>query len=195
MTKEASRDGGKLINQILEIELDWFLTVNPTLTSECQQHPEAFKLMRSSTFETWSEDTLVLYLEHLVDARSKGRNLMREKYAKIAKLAPCENFSSVPNECVEIQERWQEEARHKYPRIFREGAEGEFASYLRCELDTYSPAVLESYLNDLKAALLEGRNLVIKTYDRIAKKLGYSSLEEWHQQRAVTGNHGKFGSL
>jgi len=112
MTKEAPRDRkNDLINRILDTELKWFLTVNPTLTSECQQHPEAFKLMRSSAFETWSEETLVLYLEHLIDAQSKGRNL------------------------------------------------------------------------------------VIETYDRIAKKLGHSSLEEWHQKRAARGNQGKLGSL
>ena len=188
MTKEAPRDRKtNLINRILDIELQWFLSVNPTLTSECQQHPEAFKLIRSSAFETWSEETLALYLEHLVDAQSKERNLVREKYAKMQKSIPCQNLSNALNESVEIHDRWQKEAREKDPRIFREGTGIGFALYLRCELDTYSPAVLESYVNDLKAASLEGRNLVIETYDRIAKKLGHSSLEEWHQKRAAKG--------
>ena len=172
-----------LINQILEIELEWFVTVNPQLTSVCQQHPEAFKLMRGSGFETWSEGTLALYLEHLVAARSEGRNLMREKYAKMENLMPCVNTSQVLNDSVEIQERWQKEMTEKYPRMFREEAMAGFSLYLRCELDTYSSAVLESYLNDLKSALREGRNLAIEAYDGIAKKLGFSSLEEWSQQR------------
>jgi len=172
-----------LINHILDIELGWFLNVNPTITSECQRNPEAFKLMRGSNFVTWSKKTLTLYLEHLGDTQSQGRNLVREKYAKIQKLVPCQNSSPALNNNVEIQERWQREAREKYPLIFRRGDGTGFTWYLRCELDTYSPAVLESYLNDLKAASLEGRNLVIETYDRIAKKLGHSSLEEWHQKR------------
>jgi hypothetical protein len=61
-----------LIQQILDIELAWFLTVNPQLTSECQKHPEAFKLMRQSPFETWSEQTLALHLVHLIDAQKPG---------------------------------------------------------------------------------------------------------------------------
>jgi len=177
--KEAARDSKvDLINQILDIELHWFLTVNPTLTSECQRHPEAFKLIRSSAFETWSEETLALYLKHLVDARSERRNLMGEKYAKMQKSIPCQNYSKTLEESVEIYERWQKEAREKYPSIFRE-EKGAGSWYLRCELDTYSPAVLESHLADLKLALLEGRNLVIETYGIAAKKLGYRSLEEW----------------
>ena len=187
MTKEAPRNKKTdLINRILDIELQWFLTVNPTLTSECQQHPEAFKLIRSSVFETWPEKTLALYLEHLVETQGKERHLMREKYAKMDKLMPCENSSNALSESVETQEGWQKEARGKYPRIFREGAAG-FAWYLRCELDTYSPAVLESYFNDVIAASLEGRNPVVETYDKIAKKLGYSSLEEWHQKLEAKG--------
>lgn len=182
MTNEEDRKPG-LINQILEIELEWFLTVNPQLTAECQQHPEVFRLMRGSGFGTWSEETLALYLEHLVAAQSEGRNLLREKYAKIENSMPCINTSQVLNDSVEIQERWQKEMTEKYPRMFREEAAAGFSWYLRCELDTYSSAVLESYLNDLKSALLGGRNLAIEAYDRVAQKLGFSSLEEWSQQQ------------
>jgi hypothetical protein len=172
-----------LIDRILDIELEWFLNANPTITSECQRHPESFRLMRGSNFETWSEKTLKIYLEHLHEAQSQERNLMREKYAKMQKLIPCQNSSPTLNSNVAIQERWQQEAKDRYPGIFRQANETSFTWYLRSELDTYSPAVLESYLNDLNAASLEGKNLVIETYDRIAKKLGHSSLDEWHQKR------------
>ncbi len=184
MTEEVPRDKkSDLINQILEIELQWFLNVNAEAGAECQQHPEAFKLIRGSTFETWSEEILALYLEHLVDAQSKGKNLVREKYAKIEGLIPCVNTSEALNDIIKIQEDWQKEARDKYPRMFRGEAGTESARYFRCELDTYSPAVLESYLNDLRTALPEGKNLVIETYNKIAQKIGYSSLEEWEQAR------------
>jgi len=172
-----------LIGRILDIELEWFLNVNPTVTSECQRNPEAFRLMRRSNFETWSEKTLKLYLEHLHEAQSQKRNLMREKYAKMQKLIPCQNSSPALNTNLAIQERWQQEAKERYPGIFRQENETSFAWYLRSELDTYSPAVLESYLSDLNAASCEGRNLVIETYDHIAKRLGHGSLDEWHQKR------------
>jgi hypothetical protein len=186
MTEETPRDRkADLINQILDIELGWFLTVNPTITAKCQENPEAFKLMRRDGFEIWSEETLALYLEHLIQAKNEERNLVREKYAKMQELIPCEIESSAITENVAIQERWQKETRDNYPGIFREGTGAGFARYLRCELDTYSQAVLNSYLKDIKAALLEGRNPVIETYDRIARKLGHSSLEEWHRKREM----------
>jgi hypothetical protein len=184
VAKDSSHDKKTdLIDRTLDIELEWFLNVNPVITSECQRNPEAFRLMRGSNFETWSERTLTLYLEHLRDAQSQGRNLMREKYAKMQKLIPCQNSSPTLDSNVAIQERWQQEAKDRYPGIFRQEEGASFAWYLRSELDTYSPAVLESYLNDLKTASLEGKNLVIETYERIARKLGHSSLDEWHQKR------------
>lgn len=172
----------ELIGRILEIELQWFLTVNPQLTAECQQHPETFKLIRGSIYETWSEKTLHLYLEHLVNAQSKGRNLVREKYAKIDNLMPCVNISPTIYEIVKIEERWHKEAVEKYPHVFKGEAGPGFVQYLQCELDTYSQVTLESYFNNLAMASAERRNLVIEGYDRIAQKLGYSSLEEWNQQ-------------
>jgi hypothetical protein len=183
--KETKDKKAELINRILEIELQFFMTVNPQLTSECQQHPQAFRLMRGSDFEAWSERTLDLYLEHLVDAKSKGRNLIKEKYAKMQNLIPCENFGDVLNEILKINERWQEEVAAKYPNIVRrEELEG-FKRYLRCELDTFSPVLLESYLNDLKSALAAERNLTIEIYDGIAKKMGYDSLAKWNQQKSA----------
>lgn len=171
-----------LIGEILKIELHWFLTVNPQLTAECQQHPETFRLIRQSIFETWSEKTLRLYLESLIDAQSKGRNLMREKYAKIDNLIPCVNISPVIYEITKIEERWQKEALAKYPYVFKQEAGEGFVTYLRCELDAYSQVTLESYFNNLAMTLAGGRNLVIERYSRIAQKMGYSSLEEWNQQ-------------
>ena len=180
MSEKAKSD---LIERILQIELPWFLTVNPQLTSECQEHPEAFKLMRQSPFETWSEQNLALHLEHLSDAQIKGKNLVREKYAKIEGSMPCENTTPALTGSVEIEERWFKEAAGKYPNIIRgEGGAG-FKLYLRCELDTFSPETLESYYQDRLAAETGGKNLVVAAYDGIAKKLGYGSIEEWNQQQ------------
>ena len=181
----------ELIGKILEIELQWFLTVNPELTAECQQHPETFKVIRESIFETWSEKTLSLYLEQLVDAQNNGKNLMREKYAKIDNMIPCVNISPTIYDIVKIEECWHKEAMDKYPHVFRREAGKGFVTYLQCELDAYSQATLESYMNNLAMALAEGRNLVIEGYTRIAQKLGYSSLRVWNQQARSSGDeHG-----
>ncbi len=174
-----------LIDNILAIELGWFLTVNPTITSDCQRNPDAFKMMRGSHFETWPETTLALYLTHIESAREQGRNLVREKYGKMQQLFPITNSSDTLSEIVSIQEAWQRETREQYPAILRPGDGEGFSWYLRCELDTYSPEVLASYLADLKTARAEGRNLVTETYDHLARKLGHHSLDEWQKKKAA----------
>lgn len=174
-----------LIDNILAIELGWFLTVNPTITADCQRNPEAFKMMRGSHFETWPEATLALYLTHLGSAQEQGRNLVREKYGKIQQSFPLTNQSDTLDEIVAIQEAWQRQAREQYPAILRPGGGEGFSWYLRCELDTYSTEVLTAYLGDLKLACDEGRNLVTETYDHLARKLGHRSLDEWQKKKAA----------
>ena len=177
---EAKSD---LIERILEIELQWFLTVNPHITAECQEHPEVFKLMRQSPYETWSARTLTLHLEHFIDAQDKGRNLVREKYAKMEGSMPCVNTSPALQKSVEIEERWFEETQEKYPNIVGAAGGKGFQRYLGCELDTFSQETLDSYYQDRLAAEKEGRNLVIEAYDGIAKKMGYKSIDEWNQKQ------------
>ena len=48
----------RIIELILEIELDMFLTVNPEPTSSCQEYPESFNLHRRAQFTPWSLVTL-----------------------------------------------------------------------------------------------------------------------------------------
>ena len=182
-TSDSSDRQTEVIEQILEIELGWFLTVNPEITTECQRHPEAFKVMRRSSFLTWLLPTLESYLEHLHTAAGEERNLVREKYAKMQAAIPCRNESQTVRDTIAIQERWQQAAREQYPTIFQENPKASFAWYLRCELDTYSPAVLESYHGDVARAEASGRNLIIEPYDNLALNLGYASLDVWHRER------------
>ena len=49
---ESPLDKNELIDRILTIELEWFLSVNPTVTSECQRNPEAFKLLMAQDAES-----------------------------------------------------------------------------------------------------------------------------------------------
>ncbi|MFC1985309.1 DUF4125 family protein, partial [Chloroflexota bacterium] len=120
---------------------------------------------------------------HLVDSRDKERNLVRGKYAKIQGLIPCVNESPALVKSVEIEEGWYRETAGKYPNIIRDEAGPMFVMYLKCELDTYSQQVLEAYYKDRARAKAEGRNLAIETYDNIARKLGYSSVEDMNQNQ------------
>ena len=181
--KTSANSKPDLVEMILEIELPWFLNVNPQLTAECQEHPEAFKLMRQAPFETWSDQTLALHLKHISNAKSKDRNLIREKYAKIENSMPCVNLSPALNHSVDIEENWFKEATAKYPNIIIDAAREQFVTYLRCELDTFSQDTVDSYYKDRSEAKAEGKNLIVETYNIIAKKLGYNSIDEWNKQQ------------
>ncbi|MHA1580630.1 MAG: DUF4125 family protein [Candidatus Freyarchaeota archaeon] len=68
----------ELIDEILRIELEWFTNVRAIYPSKCQEHPRVFELVRRSSYELWSKETLQAYLEHLRWAKAEGRNLMTE---------------------------------------------------------------------------------------------------------------------
>jgi hypothetical protein len=167
-----------LIDDILEIELDWFMHVRTMYPSRCQEHPRVFELVRRSSFELWSEDTLRAYLKHIKTADSDGRNLMVEKYARVDRMIPPINLNPLVDEIVEVEGKWAEETYREYPHVFVSDSPKGFKTYLKCELETYSDEVLELYYRDLKSAESGGRNLVREKYLNLFKKLGYKSLEE-----------------
>ena len=64
-----------IILKVLELEWEMFIGVsNIGGTASCQEDPKTFKIMRTSQFLTWSEDTLKSYLDDLITAREYGRN-------------------------------------------------------------------------------------------------------------------------
>jgi hypothetical protein len=168
----------ELIEEIVKLELEWFMSVRTIYPSRCQEHPKVFELMRRSTYELWSGETLRKYLEHIKDADSNGRNLMTEKYARMDRMIPPLSLNPLIDKIVEIESGWTEEIFKKYPHIFRNDSLMGFKIYLKSELETYSDEVLESYYRDLEKAKNEGRNLVQEKYLNLFKKLGYKSLEE-----------------
>lgn len=143
-----------LIERILKIELAMFLSVPAVQPAPCRESPEAFKLVRGSVFETWSERTLKRYLEDLTGAIKAGRNVMTEKYARMDNLIPCLNLNPKIDEIVRIETEWQKEVQRKYPRVLSgKPATGickaEFEVYLRSELETYSDKTLDFYFADV----------------------------------------------
>ncbi len=168
----------ELIDDILRIELEWFMNVRAIYPSRCQEHPRVFELVRRSSYELWSEETLRAYLEHLRRAKAEGRNLMTEKYARIDGMIPPINLNPLIDKIVEIEGRWAEETHEKYPNMFDSDSTLGFRIYLRSELETYSDEVLGLYYRDLEKALESGRNLVEEKYLRLFQRIGYGSLRE-----------------
>ena len=81
----------KLISEIIEIEMEMFLSVPSSQKTSCQKYPLKFEMHRRAQFLPWSEDTLESYLGDLNKAVKKSVNLMTQKYARMDNLIPQTN--------------------------------------------------------------------------------------------------------
>lgn len=178
----------RIIEAILEIELQMFLTVNPERTSGCQKHPESFKLHRRAQFAPWSEEALGSYLEDLHAAQTHGENLMRRKYARMQGLLPPVESSPVLEEIVRLKMDWQRAMFRDYPAVMAgarpltaESTRAQmtsFETYARGELETYSERTLEFLHRDLLEIQARGESLSEKVYDYLVRASGYASLKD-----------------
>ena len=179
MTSEK-RDHQELLNDIIEIELNMFQQVKTVETSLCQERPEAFKIMRGMTHSVLSAETLKSYLEDLRKAKAEGKNLVTGKYARMQNLIPPLKFDptikNIIENIVKTENYWMKEISAKYPCCLM-GQIGNFEVYLRGELETYSDETLRLYFADIAKAEREGRNLAKERYDKLAKNLGYDSID------------------
>ena len=184
----------RLISQILEFEFDMFVSVRSRHPVSCQEDPEGFRVMRSSQFSTWSEETLQSYLSDLKCAANDCRNLMTLKYARMENILPSlhENpqIINMINEIVAVQMEWQKEMFSKYPALMSRGrpigatgnerqqSDTSFKTYLCCELETYSLMTLTHLFRDIMVNRSQAKNMTEEIYTQMMKGLGYSSLEE-----------------
>jgi hypothetical protein len=160
-------DKQSVIKEILEIELEMFLTVRTEQRSSCQDYPESFKLHRRVQFTAWSEGTLNSYLKDLKNAVGEGVNLMTVKYARMD---------------------GQEEMFKKYPYLMggaRPLSKSEdsarktsFETYLGGELETYSGATLELLYKDMSEKIKDGVNMSEEVYGYLVREMGYSSIDD-----------------
>jgi hypothetical protein len=181
-----------LIDRILEIELDMFLSVRARRRSGCQDHPDSFRLHRKAQFSSWSPSTLSSYLGDLQKAKREGRNLMTYKYARMENLIPGGKrnpaTARILEEIVSIQFAWQKEIAEVYPALMRgarplsraedSASSTSFETYLRGELESYSDETLTLLHEDTRRKLDGGVNMSREVYTFLVKEMGYSSLDE-----------------
>jgi hypothetical protein len=182
-----------LVEEILSIELEMFLSVPTERKSACQDYPESFKLHRRAQFSAWSDRTLESYRSDLREAQAQGRNLMTHKYARMQGLIAeahgggSEGARAI-DDIVRIHYGWQEELFRKYP-AFMSGARPlgsgddsdratSFETYLRGELDSYSEPTLSCLHADILSLRESGLNMSEVVYDFLVRQLGYPSLSE-----------------
>ena len=181
-------DKQAVIKEILEIELEMFLTVRTRQRSSCQDYPENFKLHRKVQFTAWSEETAKSYLKDLKNAVQEGVNLMTVKYARMDDLIPGENKNPLIREIVKIQYGWQEEMFRKYPYLMggaRPLSKSEdsarktsFETYLSGELETYSDTTLELLYKDMSKKIKDGVNMSEEVYGYLVREMGYPSIDD-----------------
>jgi len=177
---------GKLIERILELELNMFLNVRSEYPVSCQQNPEGFRLHRGTQFSLWSEETLRSYHDDLLKAEQQGRNLMTLKYARMENLIPPLSVNPIIDEIVQMELKAQREMLLQYPGILTRGrplgddgsGTTSFKTYLRGELETYSDRTLELLYRDIRQIEDRGENWAIQTYTHLFRELGYESLDE-----------------
>ena len=193
----------KLVDAIVDAEWNQFQYVhNEGGRAECQDNPGTFKIMRSSQFLAWDEQTLKSYLSDLKEGEATGWNLITEKYArmmehtdpiKYLELAP--HLPKLNPQRIMLQEaiigimvQWTKELHDKYPalagnsrnRLSSDDTKWNTSSetYLRGEISTYSDATLKSYTKMVQDALREGRNIVSDILENTVHMYGYASFED-----------------
>ena len=186
-----------LIADILELELEMFLSVPTDRPYSCQQDPEGFRLHRGVQFSIWAEDTLESYLEDLQRAKKEESNLMTIKYARMEDLISRKNFNPLIESILDIYMSWQKEMIEDFPNIMAGGRrlsstddsiiETSFETYLKGELETYSDNTLSLFHRDLITLTEKGMNGSRMVYELLFKKMGFRSIED--AERMKKDNH------
>jgi len=193
----------ELIAKIIDLEWAMFDDVrNVGGRAWCQNDPATFRIMRACQAKTWGDELLASYRDDLVAARSAGRNLMTEKYARMMESTHPEEYAQIADalppvdprslaaieEIVAINVGWEQALAVKYPRLSAKGRPlhtGEdtpcatsFETYGRGELRTYSPktiGLLHEHTMSLARQEINGAELVLQN---MVEAYGYKSLAE-----------------
>lgn len=167
----------EIMERIIELETEMFTGVNAEEAVPVNTIP-AFKEMRRMTYSVLSDETVALWLHDLETAKKDGRNVMTEKYALIGGQIPTLQENPQIAKIVDVEEKWMKELAFKYPHaVKRERASAElFKKYALCELQTWSPAAISAYFEDIKKAMEAGRNLAEERYDNLYQNIGKGRL-------------------
>jgi hypothetical protein len=169
----------KLVQRILEIEVDMFRRVRTGEEPSCRAFMEDMKLHRRGQFSSWSGETCASYLADLERALAEGQNLMTMKYARMDNLIEPLSTNPLIHRIRDRYVAWQGEVHRDCPNTMRRGRDlQDFANYLGCELETYSDTTLHLLWYDVEAATRDGRNLAREVYESLARQSGYDTLED-----------------
>lgn len=180
MTPEPSQRD-TLLQRIIDLEWAMFHAVKASEPTACQEEEATFRLMRWMSHAIHQDDLLQALAANLERAAAQGRNLMTEKYARMAgQIPPLQSSPFIP-QIVAAETGWMQALARRYPLTFP-GAGGRFQAYLAADLETWSGEALRLYAHAVLRALGEDRNLVAERYLKLFARLGYASLEAREQK-------------
>lgn len=193
-----------LVDKIVDIEWPMFFGVNNAGgKASCQMDPQTFKIMRESQYNTWSENLLQSYIEDLEKARSEGRNVMTEKYARMMEYTAPEEYAKIAgrlpavdpevrrlvDEIVQVHIRWKEDLDRKYPNLSERGralrsrddnryGQPSLETYMRAELQSLSPKSAAIYHRETMERLANGRNEAEENLLNQVRQYGFENLAD-----------------
>ncbi|GAA2530274.1 DUF4125 family protein [Rarobacter incanus] len=191
-------------SDLAELEWEQFQKVNSDGgRAECQGNWPVFDQMRLAQFLTWPAELIAAYGSDLLRARSVGRNLVMEKYARMMVTTEPERYArelapylpALNDERIALQERiiaiqvaWADEFRAHFPKL---GAamrklrtaqdvigDTSFETYLRGELCTYSEPTLAAYAEFVDLMRANGLNLTQVTVQWAVRLGGDETLDQ-----------------
>jgi hypothetical protein len=196
------------------VDREWqMFTTTESLSGRttCQDDETAFRINRLAQIADWPAELLASYLADLKEARENDRNLVSEKYGHMMKWTSPAEYQSIEHllpepdseslalidQIVELVTSWEEETRAKYPNIAgrsrplyssQDSPSGpSVQTYLRGELETYSPKTIRLYwehVSGQKAANINGAEEILA---QIMKLSGYETPDAVEKALAGAG--------
>ena len=175
--QDTNSETTRIINNIINLEWEMFKSVKASEPNPCQENENTFRLMRWMGYSVMPEELLKEILNNVNQATLDDRNLMTEKYARMADQIPVINNDPLIDECVQIEKEMMVEVKKEFPLTFS-GQNSGFENYMRSELETYSESAIKLYYTFLINVKMGGRNVIKARYDNLFRKLGYESLAD-----------------
>lgn len=195
-----------LVNKIVAAEWEAFDKVdNQNGRASCQDDWDTFSKMRKSQYMTWSIEMIESFLDDMLEAKSRGWNLITEKYGRMeASTAPeeyakieahlpirDERTKAIVEEIVKIQVGFMEELAEDYPNVAKNARSihtyednpynTSYETYLRGELLTYSEKTLSLYGQYVVGYAQREKNLAKEIMNNTAILYGFKSIDELEQ--------------
>jgi len=93
-----------LIREAAEMEKEWMKELRKYYPMILTQHTAKFLNYAASEMETWSLQTIILYYDELIDARTKGYNPVKNRYENLAQRLGYESLEQMHQTFVKRQQ-------------------------------------------------------------------------------------------